>query len=144
MTTHETAVADLLTAVPEFVPEEWHDLDLPYVVYGGFARFIQDLYKRAPRNVELLERCLDFLESLAATDDDLANLVEVGVLEVLGDLDRGRGRRPAMTELLGLMGPKTAYLFRHVEALWDGTLDEFEKLPPELGLREQWPPLERS
>jgi hypothetical protein len=140
MTTMETAVAELLVAIPEYVPEESRDLDLPDVVYGGFAHFLRDLYNGRPRQDELLRRCFDFLESLAVTDEWLASLVEAGVLEILGDEDRGQRVRSSMVGFLSLMGPKTAYLFRHVEALWTGTIEQFERLSPDEGLSEQWPP----
>jgi hypothetical protein len=146
--TYETAVEDLLVAIPEFIPQEHflakEDFELPHVVYGSLGSFLQDRYRTGGASDPVLKKCLDFLEGLVATDEHLASLVEVSVLEMLGDFDRGRGRRTVMVELLAQMGPKCAYLFRHVEALWTGTDAEFEKLPPDEGLREQWPPLGRS
>jgi hypothetical protein len=41
MTTMETAVVELLVAIPEYVPEESRDLDLPDVVHGDSLTFCE-------------------------------------------------------------------------------------------------------
>jgi hypothetical protein len=59
-----------------------------------------------------LKRIFDFLERMATTDDELANVVAVTVCERLGDEQEvlARARR--------LMGPDTLILSEEVERFW--------------------------
>jgi len=146
VTTYETALKDLLKAIPEFDADEsldagesLRDPTLPFLGYGAFAGFLKRRY--LDRGVDaVLRKSFGFLEGLATSGPELENLVEVGVLESIGDLDRGQDNRTAMSALLRISGPRTAYLFRRIEAFWTGTLEEFQGLPPDVDTRSQWPP----
>lgn len=76
-------VALLLERIPE-VREQIDpcELDLPYAVFGAFARFIEAL----DRSSALFSRCMEALNELSETGHaEVQNLVQVAVMEPLTD-----------------------------------------------------------
>jgi hypothetical protein len=114
----DTAVRVLLQALPEF---ESHYLDLvevydedltPQVVFSELAEMVGNLLE-ADEDEELLERCFEAVEAVAATPGvDVVESVAWAFLD---------GLRPDLRELAdSWMGPMTAAISEHLDA---GTLE---------------------
>jgi hypothetical protein len=75
------SVTILLSKIPEFRGHlDQSDLELPYVVFGLFAQYIQSLDVADP----ILERACELLNEFANSDDsELQNLIQVAVFETL-------------------------------------------------------------
>lgn len=85
--TYQNAVEALLRRVPEFSrdTEGWH-ADLPYDVFGNLGLYLRDLFRKPRQYPELLARIFNLLNEMSESEDEeLVNLVAVGVLELLTD-----------------------------------------------------------
>lgn len=87
---YNTIVSILIKKFPEFVSfnNDWSE-DLPYDVFGSFSIYLRDRIMSGNIEDELLERSFDFLNVMSRSkDDEVVNLLVVGVLEILADNDK--------------------------------------------------------
>jgi hypothetical protein len=86
-------IDDLVSEVPEFEPTvrehvETYDSLLPHVLFGDFTRFVVAAWQDG--NLELVGRCMDFLErALAGGDPGLHDLVAASFVENVGVWEPG-------------------------------------------------------
>ncbi|HEX2271540.1 MAG TPA: hypothetical protein VHH35_18490 [Pyrinomonadaceae bacterium] len=91
----ESAVEELLRRIPAFATERAkdesyisYDDDSPYLVYGDFARFLEQLILNRSRSATegILAESFALLSELATSpNDEVADLAVVGVFEQLAD-----------------------------------------------------------
>jgi hypothetical protein len=90
------AVDLLLSRVPEFAEARSRDAsfmsyedDSPYLIFGDFGLFLREQLKNKPRigaNEDWLRASAHLIDKmLTSSDPEVANLIQVGVLEVLSD-----------------------------------------------------------
>lgn len=96
LTTSTNAVEDLLRRIPAFAAERSrdesyisYDDDSPYLVYGDFARFLEQLIldpSRSAGTEAIVAESFSLLSELStAPSDEVADLAIVGVFEPLAD-----------------------------------------------------------
>ena len=118
--TSKEAIEALLSAVPEYSPDERDVADeLATVVYGSFKHFIADLLEDDDKYKAVLQRIFAFLEAFADVDKHARNILQTGLLEVL------ESNPPLKAKMIEYMGPKTLYLLREIDAFWEGRQREF-------------------
>lgn len=84
--TYSDSVFQLLKWFPNMpIADYEEDMDLPYVIYGeALTTYIKKL--AVTNDANQLIRVFDFLEEMAnCEDEEVQNLLQVGVLEVLWD-----------------------------------------------------------
>lgn len=126
--TYQNAVNILLRRVPAFAvaraqDESYmsHDDDSPYLVFGDFGRFLKYLLKYesdASKSASTLTEAFKLLgEMVTSTDDEVANLAEVGVFEVLTDSPE------SITAARQYLSGKALDIFERVVNVWTPTSD---------------------
>jgi len=86
-------MVDMLAArVPAFAESDWGrdvlttNRDLPYVVFGNFASFLNRLLLRVPSSDPTVEASFQLLNEMGSSADRrVVDLVSAGVFEVLTD-----------------------------------------------------------
>ncbi|MHB1488286.1 MAG: DUF7674 family protein [Acidimicrobiales bacterium] len=116
-----TAMARLLTAVPEFKKRfldlvETFDTDLgEHVIFVGFADFVTDIFGSvrsglaSATSMALVMKCLAFIEDLAASGSPAdAEIVGIGFLDSLAPYD--------LDVLSDWFGPATLVIWEELES----------------------------
>lgn len=86
-------MVDMLAArVPAFAESDWGrevltaSRDLPYVVFGSFASFLNQLLLRVPSSDPTVEASFQLLNEMGGSADQrVVDLVSAGVFEILTD-----------------------------------------------------------
>lgn len=123
---YDNCVSELIRKIPEYPQAEYEDdIELPYIVFGGFARFLQKLMDSKQIHKNVLERAFEFLNEMAdSTDPTMENLLGVGVLEILRD-------NPGHIEIvMSYLNHKGRKCFQEMIDFWDGKQRGDTKLSP--------------
>ena len=76
----------LLKDYPKFIAKMKPDDLQPYMLFGDLGIYVRDLINRGNYNVSELEEIFEFLNEMGcSTDEEVHNLLTVGVLEILTD-----------------------------------------------------------
>lgn len=76
----------LLKDFPNFITEMKPDDLQPYMLFGDFGIYIRDLINHGSYDENELDKIFDFLNEMGnSSDEEVHNLLTVGVLEIIND-----------------------------------------------------------